>query len=235
MKCAKWTGDYTYGVFPTWNAYTFNRTNLPSNNFYDLNQYAGWYTTNSATINQASTTLIHNNWGSSNPRGGTGPQATVGSCSNSPTTGNDNFSVRYLTKRTYSSAGIYVFKTQENFGSGYNNDDGRRLFFDNGITEFFAKRVRTDELCVGTICVTQDQFMQMVQQSGQAPVIVTSPQTEPDPQPTETNSDIVPSDESVVTPPDTSAPADEPVADTPETPIVEQSPVETPEPQVATE
>jgi hypothetical protein len=37
----------------------------------------------------------------------------------------------------------------------------------NGITEFFAGRVKTNELCVGSVCVTESQFLQMVQQSGQ--------------------------------------------------------------------
>ncbi|MEO5646655.1 MAG: tail fiber domain-containing protein [Candidatus Paceibacterota bacterium] len=38
----------------------------------------------------------------------------------------------------------------------------------NGITGIFSKKVTTDELCVGTVCVTQQQFMQMVQKSGTA-------------------------------------------------------------------
>jgi hypothetical protein len=37
----------------------------------------------------------------------------------------------------------------------------------NGITNIFSKQVTTDKLCVGTVCVTQDQFMHMVQNGGQ--------------------------------------------------------------------
>ncbi len=33
---------------------------------------------------------------------------------------------------------------------------------DNGITELFAKKIKTDELCVGSVCVTEDTFLQMV-------------------------------------------------------------------------
>ena len=36
----------------------------------------------------------------------------------------------------------------------------------NGITKFFAKEVHTNLLCVGDTCVTQDQFIQMVKNSG---------------------------------------------------------------------
>ncbi|MDB5255232.1 MAG: hypothetical protein JWL92_608, partial [Candidatus Nomurabacteria bacterium] len=35
----------------------------------------------------------------------------------------------------------------------------------NGITNIFTKKITTDQLCVGTTCVTQQQFMQMVQNS----------------------------------------------------------------------
>ena len=35
----------------------------------------------------------------------------------------------------------------------------------NGVTDIFAQHVHTDELCVGTTCVTQDQFLHMVQNS----------------------------------------------------------------------
>ncbi len=35
----------------------------------------------------------------------------------------------------------------------------------NGITNIFAKKVTTDELCVGTTCVTQQQFLQLIQNS----------------------------------------------------------------------
>jgi hypothetical protein len=33
----------------------------------------------------------------------------------------------------------------------------------NGITDFFAGRVHTNELCVGEVCVTESQFLEMVQ------------------------------------------------------------------------
>ncbi len=37
----------------------------------------------------------------------------------------------------------------------------------NGITSIFSKKVTTDTLCVGNVCVTEQQFLQMVQNSGQ--------------------------------------------------------------------
>lgn len=37
----------------------------------------------------------------------------------------------------------------------------------NGITELFAGRIKTNELCVGSVCVTESEFLQLVQQSGQ--------------------------------------------------------------------
>ncbi|HVV14999.1 MAG TPA: tail fiber domain-containing protein [Candidatus Paceibacterota bacterium] len=39
----------------------------------------------------------------------------------------------------------------------------------NGITKLFAKEVHTDMLCVGDVCVTQDQFLAIVQASGVTP------------------------------------------------------------------
>ncbi|HQV77807.1 MAG TPA: T9SS type A sorting domain-containing protein [Chitinophagales bacterium] len=133
-------GDYRYNIFPDWNAYAFNRTDLPSNNFNDLNTYAGWFTTVSSTGSTFNRTLINNNWGNgSHPRSGTGvsgsfTNSSVGSCAGSPITGNDNFSVRYLSKRDYSSDGIYVYESRTAIGSGSNNDDGRRLFIDKNLT-----------------------------------------------------------------------------------------------------
>ena len=44
-----------------------------------------------------------------------------------------------------------------------------------------AKRVQTDELCVGDTCVTQAQFLQMVQTAGAA--VTTSPVSAPEPSP----------------------------------------------------
>ena len=38
----------------------------------------------------------------------------------------------------------------------------------NGIKSFFSDTVKTNNLCVGTTCVTQQQFLQMVQHSGTA-------------------------------------------------------------------
>lgn len=126
VQICQMSGNYTFGTYGTWNAYAFNRTNLPNNNFSDVNSYAGWFTTNAS-----GSTLIHDNWGANgHPRGGDGPNATPGSCSGAPSTGANNFSVRYLTRRTYNQTGIHVFKSQENYGSGAQNDDGRRLFID---------------------------------------------------------------------------------------------------------
>lgn len=42
-----------------------------------------------------------------------------------------------------------------------------------------AKEIHTDELCVGTVCVTQEQFLKMVQQSG---VVDSAPATAPESQ-----------------------------------------------------
>lgn len=128
LQHCKMAGNYTYNTYPTWNAYTFNRTNLPNNNFNDINLYAGVYTTSAS-----GTTMIDNNWGDCSgchPRGGTGPQADNGSCSAAPNTGQDNFSVRYLSSRNYTSNGFWVYETRSTFGGGSNNDDGRRLFID---------------------------------------------------------------------------------------------------------
>jgi hypothetical protein len=43
----------------------------------------------------------------------------------------------------------------------------------NGIQNIFTKKITTDELCVGTVCVTQTQFLQMIQNSGQTPTAPT--------------------------------------------------------------
>ena len=56
----------------------------------------------------------------------------------------------------------------------------------NGITDLFTKRIHTDELCVGTVCVTQDQFLQMVNNSGTVisgnnnPIVIPDPTTPSD-------------------------------------------------------
>jgi hypothetical protein len=41
--------------------------------------------------------------------------------------------------------------------------------------KIFAKEVHTDNLCVGTVCVTQEQFLRMIQSSGTAAAAVTAP------------------------------------------------------------
>jgi hypothetical protein len=38
---------------------------------------------------------------------------------------------------------------------------------ENGIASIFSKKITTDTLCVGSVCVTEQQFLQMVQNSGQ--------------------------------------------------------------------
>ena len=48
---------------------------------------------------------------------------------------------------------------------------------ENGITDLYAKiihtdRVETKELCVGSVCVTEDQFLQVMNQSGQSEIII---------------------------------------------------------------
>jgi hypothetical protein len=36
----------------------------------------------------------------------------------------------------------------------------------NGIQNIFAKRVTTDELCIEDVCVTRDQFLQLLENAG---------------------------------------------------------------------
>jgi|GEM_PF-3337760 len=81
----------------------------------------------------------------------------------------------------------------------------------NGITSIFSKKITTDQLCVGTVCVTQQQFMQMVQNSGSQPS--SSSDTSSTPPPSDTSS-TPPADSSsqspqtspaVITSPDTSS------------------------------
>ena len=128
LQQCKMAGNYTYNTYPTWNAYAFNRNNLPNNNFNDINQYAGVFTTSAS-----GTTLIDNNWGDCpgcHPRGGSGVQANNNGCTNAPATTTSDFSVRYMSTRSYASTGFWVFQTSSVFGGGSNNDDGRRLFID---------------------------------------------------------------------------------------------------------
>jgi hypothetical protein len=76
----------------------------------------------------------------------------------------------------------------------------------NGITRIFSDRVDTKQLCVEDVCVTRDQFLNIVEQSG-----VTNPPPAPDPVPT----------------PD---PQPTPVPDPTPTPTPTPDPVPTPDP-----
>jgi hypothetical protein len=69
---------------------------------------------------------------------------------------------------------------------------------ENGITELFAGRVRTHELCLDDVCVTKDQLQQLLQNSQQmvVPSSGGNPPTDPD---------------SVVTPDDTTPPDSDPI------------------------
>ena len=44
----------------------------------------------------------------------------------------------------------------------------------NGIGDFFAARIHTDELCVKDVCVSRDQFLQMVERAGASPTMPAS-------------------------------------------------------------
>jgi hypothetical protein len=48
------------------------------------------------------------------------------------------------------------------------------------IGDLFAKNVHTEELCVGNVCVTQDQFLKMVQSSGATAAAPPAPPAPPD-------------------------------------------------------
>ena len=80
----------------------------------------------------------------------------------------------------------------------------------NGITDIFAKRIHTDELCVGTVCVTQEQFLQMAQDhdvSAPDTVLATPPTDTIDP---DTSGNDIPTDAPGTDPaggPGTDAPA----------------------------
>jgi hypothetical protein len=64
----------------------------------------------------------------------------------------------------------------------------------NGITNIFTHKVTTDELCVGSVCVTQDQFLHMVQGGNSSGSTTGSSTTGGSTDGTTTGSDITPSD-----------------------------------------
>ena len=72
----------------------------------------------------------------------------------------------------------------------------------NGITELFAGRVRTHELCLDDVCVTKDQLQQLLQNSQQT--IVPSSSGNPPADPEITPDDTTPSDSDPIESPDDS-------------------------------
>jgi hypothetical protein len=66
--------------------------------------------------------------------------------------------------------------------------------------KIFAKEVHTDNLCVGNVCVTQDQFLKMIQSSGTAAAVTAPPPpiTPPAPSPVDTALPVVPPVETTV-------------------------------------
>ncbi len=85
----------------------------------------------------------------------------------------------------------------------------------NGIQNIFSKKVTTDQLCVGTVCVDQAQFLQMVQNNG----TTSSPAPAAPVVPEETPEEIAPAE------PVVEEPAPEVPAETPAEPV---TPAETP-------
>jgi hypothetical protein len=88
---------------------------------------------------------------------------------------------------------------------------------ENGITELFAGRVRTHELCLDDLCVTKDQLQQMLQNSQQTIVPSSGGNLPTDPDPIVTPDDTVSSDSNPIVNPDDSGDSnsDTPTADTP--------------------
>lgn len=82
----------------------------------------------------------------------------------------------------------------------------------NGITDFFARTIHTDELCVGSVCVTEDQFMQVFSPDGMpaAAGSVTSP---PPQDPPESEASATSSPSESVTPTESVPPPEEPASD----------------------
>jgi hypothetical protein len=113
FSTCKMNGDYTVPNYPLWNAYAFNSSNI------DFKTYSSWYQTSSS-----GTTLIDNNFVNAIPSNSIGgiSNYTVGGCSG-PSLSAGNFSVSYLTSRTYGSNGVWVF-------SSTLNDDGRQMLID---------------------------------------------------------------------------------------------------------
>jgi hypothetical protein len=53
----------------------------------------------------------------------------------------------------------------------------------NGIKKIYAKRVQTDNLCVGEVCVDEETFLEIVENAGQQPATVVDPEPTPEPEP----------------------------------------------------
>ncbi len=81
----------------------------------------------------------------------------------------------------------------------------------NGITKLFAKEVHTDMLCVGSTCVTQSQFLAMVNAANQAPASAAPPPAQPSP----AASSTPPTSEATSTP-EVTPPQDDAASSTPE-------------------
>jgi hypothetical protein len=88
----------------------------------------------------------------------------------------------------------------------------------NGIGDLFANRIRTKELCVEDVCVTRDQFLNMVNNSGSASV---TPTPSPEPEPTieePTPTEETPAEDTTI---EESSPVEEPVTEPDSTPVEE--------------
>jgi hypothetical protein len=104
VSICQMAGDYTFGTYPTWNAYVFDNQSISAAD------YQGTFTTTGLVP-----TLINNTFGFGQP------SMVAPRCSK--TMDNDYYNVRYLSTKTYTN-GVYVFTG--------NNDDGRRLSLDGG-------------------------------------------------------------------------------------------------------
>jgi hypothetical protein len=109
----------------------------------------------------------------------------------------------------------------------------------NGITKIFAKEVQTDKLCVGSVCVTEEQFMALVTASGQGSSAPTPAPAAPAPEASASSTPETPAPEEAAPTAIEAQPAEEASTPAPaEAPVEnsspqEEAPVETPAPAEA--
>ena len=95
--------------------------------------------------------------------------------------------------------------------------------------------LRTDQLCVGEVCVDEAVFLRMVEQSGATPVVTdpdpaSDPAPDPAPDPTPTSTSTTPVPDPAPVPDPTPDPTPTPELDPTPTPELDPTPIPVPDP-----